>query len=221
MRSGTIILSAISTICLTTGCQNAMRNQNVGLHSQNRELQERVRQLEAELTKRPNTQQVEQMQVALGERDQKIAELQQQLRTPVASADPTPGIEGIETEFNNNTGEMIVRVPGDVLFDAGVASLKPGSKATLDKISAAIRNDYSGKAIRIIGHTDSDPLMKTRPQWQDNRNLSMQRALAVTRYLESKGIVPQLITTAGQGEYAPRGKDKAKNRRVEIVVVTR
>ena len=206
---------------VSAGCQNSLHEDNLQLHSQNRELQNRVNSLEAELGNRPDASQVSELQTELASRDSKIAELESRLRTQPVGEAPTPGIEGIETEYNASTGEMTVRVPGDVLFDSGVATLKPGAKSTLDKIVNALKTDYAGKPMRVEGHTDSDPLVKTKAQWTDNRNLSMARALAVTRYLESKGIAGKQIETAGFGEYHPRGNDKSKNRRVEIVVVTK
>jgi outer membrane protein OmpA-like peptidoglycan-associated protein len=206
---------------VSAGCQNALHDDNLKLHAQNRELQNRVRSLEGELGNRPDASQVSELQTELASRDAKIADLEAKLRTQPVGEAPTPGIEGIETEYNSTTGEMTVRVPGDVLFDSGVATLRPGAKSTLDKIANALKNDYAGKPLRVEGHTDSDPLVKTKAQWQDNRNLSMARALAVTRYLESKGISGKQIETAGFGEHHPRGNDKSKNRRVEIVVVTR
>lgn len=206
---------------VSVGCQNSLHDDNLSLHAQNRELQNRVNSLESELGNRPDASQVNELQTELASRDSKIAELESKLRTQPAGEAPTPGIEGIETEYDASTGEMTVRVPGDVLFDSGVATLKPGAKSTLDKIVNALKTDYAGKAMRVEGHTDSDPLVKTKAQWTDNRNLSMARALAVTRYLESKGIPGKQIETAGFGEYHPRGNDKSKNRRVEIVVVTR
>lgn len=206
---------------VSAGCQNALHDDNLKLHAQNRELQNRVRSLEGELGNRPDASQVSELQTELASRDAKIADLESKLRTQPVGEAPTPGIEGIETEYNATTGEMTVRVPGDVLFDSGVANLKAGAKGTLDKIVTALKGDYAGKSMRVEGHTDNDPLVKTRATWTDNRNLSLARALAVTRYLESKGVDPKLIETAGFGEYHPRGNDKSKNRRVEIVVVTK
>ncbi|RYZ61371.1 MAG: OmpA family protein [Proteobacteria bacterium] len=205
----------------TVGCQNALHDDNLKLHAQNRELQGRVDALEGELGNRPDASQVTGMQGELAARDARIAELEQQLRTQPKGEAPTPGIEGIETEYDRAKGELTVRVPGDVLFDSGVATLKPSASATLDKIASSIKSQYGGKPVRVEGHTDSDPLVKTKSQWQDNRNLSLARALAVTRYLQGKGVDPKLIETSGFGEYHPRGNEKSKNRRVEIVVVTK
>ena len=218
--TASVLATAVTTLS-GIGCQNAMHDDNLKLHSQNRELQDRVNSLEAELGNRPDAAQVASLQTEITNRDSKIAALEQQLKTQPVGEAPTPGIEGIETSYNKSNGELTVRVPGDVLFDAGVATLKPSAKTTLDKIAGAIKADYAGKTLRVEGHTDADPLLKTRTMWTDNRNLSLARALAVTRYLESKGVPPKLIETAGFGEFHPLGTDKMKNRRVEIVVVTK
>lgn len=225
-KSVVVALVALGAV----GCQNALHDQNLALKKQNEELQSqldsrqgRIEELTAELGNRPDAAQVAQLQGALQERDAQLASLQSQLRTPTpgAPAGSEPGIDGIETSYDKATGELTVRVPGDVLFDSGVATLKRSSQSTLDKIAAALKSDYAGKAIRVEGHTDNDPLVKTKQQWTDNRGLSVARALAVARYLEGRGIDPKTVSASGFGEYQPRGNDKAKNRRVEIVVVTR
>jgi len=204
----------------STGCQNALHDENKRLVVQNRELQDRLGAAEGELGNRPDASQVSAMQSGLSERDAKIAELEKQLRTPTAGTN-APGIDGIETEFNNASGELTVRVPGDVVFDPGVATVKQGARATLDKIAAELEGQFNNKVVRVEGHTDSDPLVRTRAQWTDNRGLSAARALAVARYLESRGVDAKRISVVGHGQFSPRGNDKSKNRRVEIVVVTR
>jgi outer membrane protein OmpA-like peptidoglycan-associated protein len=116
---------------------------------------------------------------------------------------------------------MTVNLPGDVLFDSGKATLKESAKATLNKVANALKRDYAGKPVRVEGHTDSDPIVKTKNEWQDNLDLSLNRAAAVTRYLESQGVDPKHVATTGYGASKPKGQNKAGNRRVEIVVVVR
>jgi chemotaxis protein MotB len=210
----------ITGLAVLTGCQNALHDENKRLVSQNRELQDRLNQAEGELGNRPDASQVAAMQAGLSERDARIAQLEQQLRTPTPGTS-APGIDGIETEFDARSGELTVRVPGDVLFDSGVATVKPTARATLDKIADALEGQYKGKVIRVEGHTDSDPLVRTRAQWTDNRGLSAARALAVARYLESRGVDSKRLSVVGHGEYVPRGNEKSRNRRVEIIVVTK
>ena len=224
-----IRMGAVATIGLCTlavaGCKSSMHDQNLALHNQNRELQDRNRQLEAERDARPDASALSAKDAEIAAANAKVAELQNQLRQPapaqggVAATDP--GIAGIETSFNKATGEMTVTLPGDVLFDSGRATLKESSKATLNKVAAAIKKDHPGKKILVDGHTDSDPIAKTKSLWKDNLDLSAERARVVGKYLSDQGIEAKLVGTRGMGATAPRGNDKSRNRRVEIIVSTR
>src|SRR2546430_16834948 len=158
VRNG-LALAALAAIGLAAvGCQNKLYEENKALRLQQQETQAKY----AELANQPkgDPQQVAQLQGQIAERDAKISDLQNQLRQPTAGQANDPQIAGIETSFNRATGDMTVNVPGDVLFDAGRATLKDSSKGTLNKIVAAIRKDYSGKHVFVDGHTDSDPITR-------------------------------------------------------------
>jgi OOP family OmpA-OmpF porin len=58
-------------------------------------------------------------------------------------------------------------------------------------------------------------------RWKSNQELSEARADAVKKYLVSKGLDANMVTVTGLGSTKPKSNDKAANRRVEIVVVTR
>ena len=225
IRMGAVAATMGLTLLAAAGCKSSMHDQNLGLHTQNRELQERNRQLEAERDARLDPSAMAAKDAELAKKQQEIADLQNQLRQPAPAQGGTaatdPGIAGIETSFNKNTGEMTVNLPGDVLFDAGRATLKESAKATLNKVAAAIKKDYAGKKVLVNGHTDSDPITKTKSLWKDNLDLSAERARVVGKYLADQGVPAAQIGTRGFGETAPRGNDKSKNRRVEVVVSTR
>ncbi len=224
IRLGAVATMAVCALA-AAGCKSSMHDQNLGLHTQNRELQERNRLLEAERDARPDAAALSAKDAEVAAANAKVAELQNQLRQPApaqAGAPATdPGIAGIETSFNQATGEMTVTLPGDVLFDAGRATLKESSKATLNKVAAAIKKDHGGKKILVDGHTDSDPITKTKSMWKDNLDLSAERARVVGKYLADQGVPAKLIGTRGFGETKPRTGDKSRSRRVEIVVSTR
>jgi chemotaxis protein MotB len=218
--------AAIALCTLATGCKSSMHDQNLALHQQNRELQDQLRQREAERDQRPDASTLAQRDAELAKQQAQIAELQNQLRQPApaqpgGAAATDPGIAGIETSFNQSTGEMTVNLPGDVLFDPGTATLKASSKATLNKVAAAIKKDYAGKKILVDGHTDSDPIAKTKSLWKDNLDLSAERARAVGKYLAEQGVPAKNIGTRGMGDTKPRSGDKSRSRRVEVVVSTR
>ncbi len=113
-------------------------------------------------------------------------------------------------------GEIAVGVAGDVLFDSGSVVIKPSAKATLDRIAQILNSQYRGHAIRIEGHTDSDPIRKSG--WKTNERLSAERALAVEEFLVSKGVDNKRVYAAAFGPAIPRGS-KNESRRVEIVIL--
>lgn len=110
-----------------------------------------------------------------------------------------------------------ITVGGDLLFASGKAVLTRAGGARLGKIVQDIKSSYPGMIVRVYGHTDSDPIRKS--PWKDNLELSANRAMAVVRYLISKGISAKLVETVAMGEHHPVSGTKAKNRRVEIFVV--
>ena len=215
VRGRTVLLLAglLLTPLAGTGCANRMHDENVQLHNQNRELQA---QLDA---KRAGGE--EAMTEAPAPAPQQAAPVQQPVATrPAVTHTPPPiDVPGTTTEQNVAAGTMTVRVPGDVLFDPGKATVREPAKPTLDKVAAALKKDYSGKQIRVEGHTDSDPIKVSR--WKSNQDLSVARADAVKKYLVSKGVDANVVSVQGFGSDRPKSSDKAQNRRVEIVVVTR
>jgi len=93
----------------------------------------------------------------------------------------------------------------------------------LNHIYGVIQERYAGREIDVVGHTASDPIRKTKNLWQDNWELSAERALTVLRYLVNQGVPPKQIRAVACGESRPVASNatpagKAKNRRVEIVV---
>jgi chemotaxis protein MotB len=140
-------------------------------------------------------------------------------------AQPKPDFgEGVDVSVKG--GVTTVTLPDAILFDVGKATLKSSSKRVLDKIASTLNSQYKGQTIRVEGHTDSQPIRKTKNLWQDNWDLSCNRAMAVVRYLVSKGIDPKRIYASGFSYYKPvasnsTAKGRAQNRRVAIVVSPR
>ena len=151
-----------------------------------------------------------------------IEELQRQIeeraKTP---ADATGFGTGYDVAFDPSKGTITVTLPNAILFDSGKATLKKATSSELDHIHSVLRDKYSGKQIDVVGHTDTDPIKKSK--WKDNWELSAQRALSVLRYLVKRGIPEDKIQAVGCGQSQPIASNstasgKARNRRVEIVV---
>lgn len=212
---GTFVL--IATGLLTVGCQNNMKKENDALWQQNRELQARLAESESKLRSAPDPAELQSMRDEIAKRDAEIADLKANLQKPAPGEARTPGLEGIDAHYDASAGTVTVAIPGSVLFDSGRAIVKPTAKSTLDKVASAIRKSYSGKRVYVDGHTDSDPIRRTKDAYDDNFDLAYERAHSVAAYLMTKGISEKNVVIRSYGINNPKGSKEA-SRRVEIVV---
>ncbi len=105
-----------------------------------------------------------------------------------------------------------------ILFDFNSFVLRENTKKILDEIYNILKQ-YPEREIQISGHTDnigSD---------EYNLNLSEKRAEEVAKYLIQKGLNEDQISFSGYGSSQPVApndtpENRAKNRRVEILIVT-
>lgn len=155
---------------------------------------------------------------------QTIDELRRQIEEKKKTPAEASGFgEGYDVAFNAAAGTITVTLQNAILFDSGKAELKKASSTELDHIRAVLKDKYPNKQIDVVGHTDTDPINKTKDLWKDNWELSAERALAVTRYLIAHGINEKMVRAVACGETRPivsnaTANGKARNRRVEIVV---
>lgn len=113
---------------------------------------------------------------------------------------PPPMLGGFRV--NPMSGGIVLE--NDVLFSAGKSELKASGKKALDEIIGKMNGpDFSKYSIRVDGHTDQDPVTKSRALNVDNWGLSAQRALVVLRYLEGHGIASERLFIAGFGSQRP------------------
>ncbi len=119
----------------------------------------------------------------------------------------------------NSKGKISIGVQDAVTFDSGSTTLKESSHKVLRSVAQVLKNKFSGKRFYVEGHTDSDPIVKTKDKFVDNMHLSTERARSVVKYLISQGVPESAIVVVGYGQFDPIDKkSKAANRRVEIVV---
>ena len=109
-------------------------------------------------------------------------------------------------------------VSAEALFDHDKSILKPEGKAALHEMGDAIKaKGASVVDIDVIGHTDSDGTVEY------NQGLSERRAQAVSDFIISEGVDPNIIDVSGEGELNPvvsnaTREGRAENRRVEVHV---
>lgn len=100
-------------------------------------------------------------------------------------------------------------------FATDSAALTPDSNATLAQMVALLKAQPTLK-VYIVGHTDNTGTLA------HNLGLSQQRANAVVKALEARGIAALRLAAKGLASYAPVASNdtdasRAKNRRVELV----
>jgi outer membrane protein OmpA-like peptidoglycan-associated protein len=113
------------------------------------------------------------------------------------------------------TDRGVVVTLGDVLFDTGKATLKPGAYSTIERLASVLKEDSSRK-VMIEGHTDSVGTDEY------NQSLSERRAQSVQAALFERGVEASQISTVGKGETTPVASNdtaagRQQNRRVELV----
>jgi outer membrane protein OmpA-like peptidoglycan-associated protein len=113
------------------------------------------------------------------------------------------------------TERGMVLTLGDVLFDTGQSTLKPGAYATIDRLAQALQGAPDRKVV-IEGHTDSTG------SDEYNQQLSERRAMAVQSALMQRGVSGAQISAAGKGESFPVASNdnsagRQQNRRVELI----
>jgi chemotaxis protein MotB len=225
MTARRISLGMIASLALILGCQDdanlkmieELQDQNADLRAQNEDL---INRLNSCMSGRENDRST-------------ILSLEQQLRQ--ARNQPTRVIE-VPAENSNRlpadwqqTGDGTIKwvnVGSDILFDSGRATLKRAGQNKLSEIASQIRSNFPSDEIWVVGHTDSDPIKVTKNLWQDNLDLSCNRAMTVFRELMKAGLDPRTMYAAGQGEYNPlvsndSRSNKSQNRRVQILAISK
>ncbi len=116
-------------------------------------------------------------------------------------------------------GDTVLDLPSDVFFGSGSAKLSKDGEHVLGQVVEFVKKNGKGAAIRVEGHADSDPIRRTQSKFHCNWELSFERAHAVVHFMIDKGMDPRMLACDSYGEHQPQDpKNKAKNRRVEIVI---
>ena len=121
----------------------------------------------------------------------------------------------------------------EVLFATGSAELGVGGQDQLRQLATTILDlaedfpDDLDWILRIDGHTDARPIGPSSSSgFENNWQLSSERARSVVEFLIAAGGPPERLTAAGFGEYQPLIDETtqeayARNRRIEVKLTTR
>ena len=162
----------------------------------------------------------------LKDREERLAEVQNMLDDQKAASEALKekiqaallGFKDKGLTVREEDGKVYVSMEAKLLFASGSTVVDPNGKKALIDLANAIENEVDMEII-VEGHTDTDKFSSsTYPK--DNWDLSVLRATEVIKILTANSnIKPAMLSAAGRSEYHPvNAADKAKNRRIEIIL---
>ena len=125
----------------------------------------------------------------------------------------------VKVELNSEGLEISIQ--DAVLFNTAEAEVKNNLSPLLVQISNLLQG--LDNQVKVVGHTDNVPIKNDK--FRSNWELSSMRAINVMNFIVSSGkISPDKVSIQAYGEYMPKFENtteagRAKNRRVEIIVV--
>jgi flagellar motor protein MotB len=121
-----------------------------------------------------------------------------------------------------------IGISGSVLFALNSDELQPAGRELLRSLVRPLQAYLieQGELLMVSGFTDNLALHDDNLHYEDNWELSAQRALTVTRALIAAGMPAALVFAAAFGEQQPVAANedaagRARNRRVEMAPVPR
>lgn len=162
----------------------------------------------------------------LEEREQRVAELEEamqrkddaikQLKTKVSNA--LKGFENKGLTVVEKNGKIYVSLEAKLLFASGSTAVEPEGKRALVDLAKVLESEKDMEIV-VEGHTDTDKLSSAAHP-KNNWELSVLRATSVVEIMTGNSKMnPAQLMAAGRGEFHPVDpKDKAKNRRIEIII---
>jgi flagellar motor protein MotB len=145
--------------------------------------------------------------------EQKRLSLEQALAVPLASGRIT---------LNNGR----IGISGKLLFELNSDQLQPDGRQLLKSLVVPLRSYLATRdeMLMVSGFTDDRVIRNGNRKFEDNWELSAQRALTVTRTLIEEGMPSDMLFAAAFGQEQALASNRneqgrAQNRRVEIAPV--
>lgn len=202
-----------------TGSQTTSALQS-DLEASNMELQRKqgvLNELENELKAKQNLLEEREKRVnELEEMIQRKDEAVKALKEKVGNALLGFANKGLTVVEKN--GKVYVSLEAKLLFNSGSTFVEPEGKKALIELAKVLEKETDLEII-VEGHTDTDKLTSASHP-KSNWELSVLRATAVVEIMVANSKVnPALLMAAGRSEFHPVDpKDKAKNRRIEVII---
>ncbi|MGV0961398.1 MAG: OmpA family protein [Limnohabitans sp.] len=149
------------------------------------------------------------------------SQIEEQKRQSLEKALAIPLASGRITLNNGRIG-----ISGKLLFELNSDKLEPEGRQLLKSLVVPLRSYLQSRdeMLMVSGFTDNHTIKSRNRQFEDNWELSAQRALTVTRTLIEEGMPSSMLFAAAFGQEQPlvantSEKARAQNRRVEMAPV--
>lgn len=175
---------------------------------------ERLKKLEKDLADRSNR--VAELESLIAAKDKAMRNLKDAISRALTD------FEGKGLTIEQRDGKVYVSMENKLLFSSGSWAVNSQGRQAVVQLGNVLA-DNPDIAVLIEGHTDNVPY-KGNSHLSGNWDLSTKRATAIVNILrENASIVPENLTAAGRGEYAPIATNdtpegRAKNRRIEVIL---
>ncbi len=152
------------------------------------------------------------------EKEKALMKLQNEIKSAFSSINNTSGLKIIQ-----KYDKLYISLPNKILYKKGDDKISSEGKATLETLAGIFKGNTK-LDILVEGHTDNDPVRRTRYKFKDNWGLSSARAVNAVRYLVKHGVNAKQLSASGRADQYTtgelmQGKDEhAYDRRIEFVV---
>lgn len=165
-------------------------------------------------------------QQALFDREARVNELEEmirrkdeavtQLKAKVSNA--LKGFENKGLTVVQKNGKIYVSLEAKLLFASGSTKVEAEGKVALIELAKVLQNEKDLEII-VEGHTDTDKLASASHP-KNNWELSVLRSTSVIDIMLTNSLMdPRQLMAGGRSEFIPVDEnDKAKNRRIEIII---
>ncbi|MCB0760767.1 MAG: OmpA family protein [Flavobacteriales bacterium] len=180
--------------------------------------------LESEIDKKANA--LNNASSALEDREARVHELERLIAAKDSTANALKnkvsaallGFKDKGLTIEQRNGKVYVSLEAKLLFPSGSTVINDEGKKALVDLAKAIE-DQADLEIVVEGHTDTDAI-KSSSIPRNNWELSVLRSTAVIEIMVANSkIEPSILAASGRSEFHPVDpEDKAKNRRIEIIL---
>ncbi len=127
-----------------------------------------------------------------------------------------------DVTINVEKSVVFISLSDKMVFKSGSTDISSRAHEVLAKVATVV-NDKPDMEVLVEGHTDDVPIKKECIK--DNWDLSVLRATAITRVLQTDfNVDPARVTAGGRAQYVPlvpndTPENKSTNRRTRIVIL--